>query len=1065
MGRQKICSFYFLKNFLIKKLIFIFFISAIFNSVFFISNIFAEEIIKEKNFTPITNDITEDTTWGKEGSPYVLENDIILYEGATLYIESGVVVKFNPYISPSFIIKGNIIAEGTKDVPIYFTSNSDDVGISTDDDNEYCDYEEFDEWGEPVGDSVCYSEDWIDPYSNDWEGLSFYNSTGSSFKNVSFRYAREALYLEESDVNIENISISHGYSGLTANKNSRVKIEGGIFEDLNEAVVGYDESFLDINHVFIREVENGLVAFISSSYKSKHIDQSSFDNSILKINNLDMECKNDGVVIFNEYNFDIKNSKINCLHDGIVLFNEIKANIDSVEIFGSSDAGIVGFNNTKVDSVKVTNSNIYKNKYGFVIFNTNDFSANRNSIHDNFNKGVDAFRVLNPLDFTNNWWGDITGPNNELNPNGLGNEVSSNVLFDPWLFEEPIINKRNPVILIPGITGTYLLKDYDDKEEIWPNVLRMFTSISDDYLDELVLNTDGSENVDYPIDPGDIIRGISTVHVFDYLIDKLKQEGYIEGVDLFVFPYDWRLSTKNTAESLNEKINTILSNQEFSKVDIIAHSMGGLISKKYIKDYGSDKIDQLIFLGTPQLGSPKAFKVLMFGDDMSYGFGLLLGLNPQRVKYISQNMPSIYELLPSQKYLNLNGSYIENLFDKLNPKNLDYEETNNLMIEKGRNPLIYPFALSLHDSIDDLDLSSIKSYNFVGCGSPTIGKMKVSEEKSWLGKIFGSKEDLEIKYTDGDETVPLVSAEKTIGSEIYYTSGVSHGSLPASESVMKGILSILKDEGIVFDNVLKDDDTNCGIKGDVVSTHSPVDLHVYDEEGNHTGPDINGDIEYGIPGVVFDVFDDINYVFLPDGKNYKIITKATDTGGYNLKIEEQEDDESISKIHNWTLVPLDTINTTGEVWVGKDYKDDKYELMVDNEGDGVFENNYEEGFDGTFLAEELTLIKNNSRSSSGSYIKPNLYLSDIPIKKEVEQEKVKGSEFIAILNEKTTVQTIGDKDENIQDEKAVVSLEKPKGNLLASAGGFSFKNKSLLCFGFIIFGLIVGVLVKLTKKL
>jgi dynein heavy chain len=36
-----------------------------------------------------------------------------------------------------------------------------------------------------------------------------------------------------------------------------------------------------------------------------------------------------------------------------------------------------------------------------------------------------------------------------------------------------ILEVRHPVILIPGITGTYLYKNYDDKGEIWPNLLKI----------------------------------------------------------------------------------------------------------------------------------------------------------------------------------------------------------------------------------------------------------------------------------------------------------------------------------------------------------------------------------------------------------------------------------------------------------------------------------------------------------------------------------------------------------------------------------------------------------------
>lgn len=59
------------------------------------------------------------------------------------------------------------------------------------------------------------------------------------------------------------------------------------------------------------------------------------------------------------------------------------------------------------------------------------------------NTGTDEFVA------ENNWWGDATGPYNETtNPEGLGDEVSNNFLFEPWLSspltETEIIDSENP---------------------------------------------------------------------------------------------------------------------------------------------------------------------------------------------------------------------------------------------------------------------------------------------------------------------------------------------------------------------------------------------------------------------------------------------------------------------------------------------------------------------------------------------------------------------------------------------------------------------------------------------
>jgi parallel beta helix pectate lyase-like protein len=68
--------------------------------------------------------ILTDTTWKKAESPYVLKDGILVYSGATLTIEPGVVVKFDK--DRALEVQGTIIARGTPDEKITFTRNTFD---------------------------------------------------------------------------------------------------------------------------------------------------------------------------------------------------------------------------------------------------------------------------------------------------------------------------------------------------------------------------------------------------------------------------------------------------------------------------------------------------------------------------------------------------------------------------------------------------------------------------------------------------------------------------------------------------------------------------------------------------------------------------------------------------------------------------------------------------------------------------------------------------------------------------------------------------------------------------
>jgi hypothetical protein len=66
-------------------------------------------------------------------------------------------------------------------------------------------------------------------------------------------------------------------------------------------------------------------------------------------------------------------------------------------------------------------------------------TVNQSSIHDNSPYGAYAVGSPTPMDARNNWWGSVTGPYHPtLNPGGLGNPISDNVDFLPFLTSDPV---------------------------------------------------------------------------------------------------------------------------------------------------------------------------------------------------------------------------------------------------------------------------------------------------------------------------------------------------------------------------------------------------------------------------------------------------------------------------------------------------------------------------------------------------------------------------------------------------------------------------------------------------
>ena len=245
--------------------------------------------------------------------------------------------------------------------------------------------------------------------------------------------------------------------------------------------------------------------------------------------------------------------------------------------------------------------------------------------------------------------------------------------FDPAL--DVKILSKTPVIFVPGLLGTEIS---DGRDLLWLDVERIVSLANDDsFLD--VLSFDGNLLPISELKLSDVIKEknyslFNTINFhYDYsrgLIDEFTAQGYDADEDsedqtFYTFPYDWRYGAsgiypKSDDVSQIDVTNSVLLGRQIEelakisptgRVDVIAHSLGGLIAKKYVLENGIPKIGKLVFLGVPNLGAPLAGRALIAGTD----FGVF-GLNPQELKKISQNMPAAYDLLPSKSYFSAKGS-------------------------------------------------------------------------------------------------------------------------------------------------------------------------------------------------------------------------------------------------------------------------------------------------------------------------------------------------------------------------------------------------------------------------
>jgi pimeloyl-ACP methyl ester carboxylesterase len=90
--------------------------------------------------------------------------------------------------------------------------------------------------------------------------------------------------------------------------------------------------------------------------------------------------------------------------------------------------------------------------------------------------------------------------------------------------------------------------------------------------------------------------------------------GYVWNESLYGLSYDWRKSNNDSASWLRSALTTIRNSSAVpyatkTKADIIAHSMGGLVSRAYIQGGGyNNDVRKVVFVASPHKGFPITYR-------------------------------------------------------------------------------------------------------------------------------------------------------------------------------------------------------------------------------------------------------------------------------------------------------------------------------------------------------------------------------------------------------------------------------------------------------------------------
>jgi pimeloyl-ACP methyl ester carboxylesterase len=316
---------------------------------------------------------------------------------------------------------------------------------------------------------------------------------------------------------------------------------------------------------------------------------------------------------------------------------------------------------------------------------------------------------------------------------------------------------ERPIIFIPGILGSKLCQG---------NTTLWGTARSLSNFDKLELKP-GEPTL---IKSCGLVENISllgpfwTIHQYDRILSALHDLEFVEGSNLFIFDYDWRLSNYDTAKTLQGfiegiiKRNPQLGNKKF---DLVAHSMGGIVARIYLQEYGGiSKVRKVIYLGTPFLGSMNALATL------SDGWGAIAnhlagGIDSIRKTILS--LPAFYELFP--RYASCCRLGDETQFDNIDILNFDKWQQFNWMppqFASGANAAAARHnlerAVSLRNLLQDRTVPGVEQVIVAGDAFATRYYLYALKQNStWQNWRFSSAR--------GDGTVPVWSAVNSLGAD------------------------------------------------------------------------------------------------------------------------------------------------------------------------------------------------------------------------------------------------------------------------------------------------------------
>lgn len=559
------------------------------------------------------------------------------------------------------------------------------------------------------------------------------------------------------------------------------------------------------------------------------------------------------------------------------------------------------------------------------------------------------------------------------------------------------------VLFLPGVEASRLYgNDGSGEQKLWePGSL---LQSGDAAAVQLAMNPDGT-SVRPDIYTRDVFDNAYVPlkgNVYESFIadmNQLKSDGTIN--DWEPIAYDWRLpldqilsSGAQTGQNISyltatdtpfiiQELQRLAASSKTGKVIIVAHSNGGLLAKALMQKIGADEtaklIDKVIFVASPQVGTPSAVAGLLHGyqADIPF-FWNLVALSPATARQIGDTMPGLYNLLPSASYFTYvddpvvtfatgtlpdwaarYGDVIHsqgNLETFLSDASRAQPNTKDLLDPTILNDSFVAQAETVHDSLDTwTPPAGVQVIQIAGWGIPTTVS-GINYDRTTENGVTSLGFDPTFTL-DGDGTVVVPSAlwmSTTTGAEDYWvdvgrysddnrvsTAGGAKGLFPFEHRNILEVgplLNFINDE--ITDSVkslsayvyISDKSLPSSNMRLVYALHSPLTLNLYDGQGNHTGVSTTtGEIDEEVPGTYYTEFGDVKYVFTDGSEPAHIVMNGYDSGTFTFDITELQGSVVVAST-TFADIPT-TANTTVTMDVSGSISDAS-PMRVDENGDG-----------------------------------------------------------------------------------------------------------------------------------